>query len=137
MADNLEAIAQHRATWMQALSPEDCAKVREDKQQVSENEDVRNDRAAEAVATFQAADTDADGRLNKEEFRDFMNKMSLNAGARGVPAMTEADCDEEMQEKIWAYFDSIDGDVTNGVSIDCVKSGMQAIGARCAEIMGN
>ena len=63
--------------------------------------------------------------------------MSQNAKARGVPAMTADDCDADMQDKIYAFFDAVDGSADNSVSLaDCAEA-MNQIGAKCREIMGN
>ena len=134
--EHLEAIAQHRLAWLNGLTEEQRAAVRADKE-AAHDEAVKAERLAEAQATFGAADTNSDGKLDKAEFADFMEKMSQNAGARGVPAMTAADCPEDVQEKIFAYFDSIDGEVGNGVSFADVISGMEAVGAKCRELAGN
>ena len=39
--------------------------------------------AAEEEATFNAADTNQDGVLNREEYNDFMRKKKQNADAKG------------------------------------------------------
>ena len=39
---------------------------------------------AEATATFQAADTDGDGLLNKAEWIDYCYKGEANAKAKGI-----------------------------------------------------
>ena len=136
MAEHLEAIAAARVAWLQSLSEEQRAAVRADKE-ASNDEAVKAERMAEGQATFQTADTNNDGLLDKAEFKNFMEMMAQNAGARGVPHMNPADCDEELQEKIYAFFDAEDGNAGNGVSLADVVSCMGKIGAKCRELSGN
>ena len=84
--------------------------------------------------TFQAADTNADGVLDKAEFTDFMGKMSENAKARGVPAMSEADVDDATKDSVWGFFNGqSEGD---GVKPADIGTAIMAIGARTRELTG-
>ena len=60
-------------------------------------------------ATFQAADADQDGKLNKAEFVDFSKKQEANGKAQGwhVADSTDAEIDEW-----WAAMTEITGDAT-------------------------
>ena len=132
MAEHLDAIVQKRLAWFNALSEEDQGKVRADKQAAQSDEAVKAERMAEMMATFQAADTNQDGVLDKAEFADFMGKMSQNAQARGIPSMTEADVDEEGKDQVWGFFNGqSEGD---GVKPADVGAAIQAIGARTREL---
>ena len=73
MAENLEAIVEWRRSYMAGLSEEDRAKVTADRE-ASREDPVKSERMAEMAATFGAADTNQDGVLNGEEFKDFMAK---------------------------------------------------------------
>ena len=133
MAEHLETVVQKRLAWFQGLSEEDQGKVRADKQAVAD-EAVKAERAAEMMATFQAADTNQDGVLDMAEFTDFMGKMSQNAKARGVPAMSEEDVDDATKEAVWGLFNGeSEGDGVKPADIGAV---IQKIGARTRELTG-
>ena len=76
MADNLTTVCAKRLEWMMSLSEEDRNKVMADKARLKDDAEFKAQMAAEMAATFQASDTDNDGLLNKEEFTDFMGKLS-------------------------------------------------------------
>ena len=93
----VDALAQARLAWHATLSEEDSAKVIVDRAAMAD-ESVKAERMAEVMATFQAADTNQDGVLSREEMTDFMAKLGQNAGARGIPHMTEADVTDEQKD---------------------------------------
>ena len=99
----LEDVARARIAWFQSLSPEDQAKVQQAREEFKA-EETKAERLQEVATTFQAADTDSDGFLNKVEFKDFMVKLGQNAAARGTPHMTPESVDEATQEMVWALF---------------------------------
>ena len=134
MAEHLDAIVNKRLEWFNALSAEQQAAARADRQAATTDETVKAERMAEMMATFQAADTNQDGLLDKTEFADFMGKMSQNATARGVAAMSESDVDEEMKEKVWGFFNGQTAG-TDGVSAADVGAAIQAIGTRTRELV--
>ena len=131
--EHVTAIAQSRLDWMNGLSEEDKAKLEAEKANWA-TEEFKAERMAEMNATFQAADTNQDGVLDKAEFADFMNKMSQNAKARGVPAMSEDDVDEATKDAVWGLFNGeSDGD---GVKPADVGAVIMKIGARTRELTG-
>ena len=56
------------------------------------------------------------------------------ATARGCPAMSESDIDEEGQEHIWEYFNSFTPDV-DGVSASDLEAGFTGIESRFRELI--
>ena len=88
----------------------------------------------EAAANFGMSDANSDGRLDKEEFRTFMRNMSECAVERGVPAMSEEQVDEEMKDKVWAFFNSQSEE--DGLVLEDITKGMVAIGQRTRELAG-
>mmetsp|Transcript_27882 Transcript_27882/g.34615 ORF Transcript_27882/g.34615 Transcript_27882/m.34615 type:complete len:136 (-) Transcript_27882:88-495(-) len=134
MAENLDSVVQKRLEWFTALSAEDQAKVKADKESARTDEAVKAERTAEMMATFQAADTNQDGLLDITEFEDFMTKLSQNATARGIPTMSPADIDEEMKQKVWGLFNA-EGSA-DGVSPADVGAVIQKVAARTRELAG-
>ena len=102
MAEHLNELVQFRITWFGGLSEEDRGKIVADRATLRE-EPTKSEREAEMAATFQAADTDADGKLTFAEYADFMDKVKQNCDARGVPFITRAEVPEDMQQKFYAY----------------------------------
>ena len=98
-------LAQKRLTWKTSLSAEDQGKL-EEEQKNWEAEETKAEKMAEFTATFQSADTDADGKLNRAEFDDFMTKLIQNLTARGVPHQPQADYSAEEHDGIYALFDA-------------------------------
>ena len=81
---DITAFATKRMEWMATLSEEDKAKVLADRAAFSA-EETKAERMGELAATFGAADTNQDGKLDRSEFEDFMGKLSQNSQARNVP----------------------------------------------------
>ena len=98
-------LAQKRLAWRQTLGADDQAKLAEEVKSW-EAEETKAERVAEHGATFQAADTDADGFLNRAEFEDFLLKLGQNAAARGVPHQPHTDYSDEEKDGIFALFDA-------------------------------
>ena len=67
-------LAQKRLAWRNSLNDDEKAKLAEE-QKTWEAEETKAERMAEFAATFQSADTDADGFLNRAEFEDFVTKL--------------------------------------------------------------
>ena len=130
MAEHLNEIAAMRLNWMTSLSPEEQAAMGAERA-AWEDDATKAERMAELQATFQAADTNNDGLLDRAEFEDFMSKVGQNVAARGVPHMSVDSVDAEMKEKVYAFFDAEDGNVGNGVSmvdfLTCTEKVGQAI----------
>ena len=66
-----------------------------------------------------------------------MEMTSQNAAARGLPTLTLADCDEELQNKLFDFCDAEDGNIGNGVSAADIISCWTKIGARSNELIAN
>ena len=81
---DITALVTKRMTWMGTLSAEEKAALETDRAAFS-NEETKGERMAEMASTFGAADTNADGRLDRAEFEDFMGKVAQNSAARNVP----------------------------------------------------
>ena len=125
---HLESLAGHRLAWHMALSEEDKAKV-----VTAHSEENKEARMASFVATFQSSDTNGDGLLQKAEFADFFKKLSQNAGAAGVPHMTEADTTEEQREQVWEMYNSQTAG-TDGVSMADFGAVTEIFKAKLAEL---
>ena len=129
----LTTICTTRLAWHSALSADDQAKVVADKQGAMADETIKAERMAEMVATFQAADTNQDGLLDKTEFSDFMGKIGQNAGARGIPHMVEAAVDEATKEAVWTFFNGQTEGV-EGVAPADVQACVKAIAIKTREM---
>ena len=86
------------------------------------------------MASFQAADANADGVLSKEEMRDFVGKLGQNAGARGVPHMDAADVAEEVQEAVWGLYNG-KTEGADGVSMADFGAVTEELGAKIRSLM--
>ena len=89
---------------------------------------------AEMAATFQAADSNADGVLDRAEFEDFMQKMQQNANARGAPSVNADDLSDDFKEKMWAFYDAEGAQA--GVSMADFGTATQKIAAQIKANMG-
>ena len=98
-------MAQKRIAWKANLSADDQQKLVDEHASWSA-EETKAERMAEFAATFQSADTDADGFLNRAEFEDFVTKLGQNAAARGVPHQPQEDYSAEEKDGIFALFDA-------------------------------
>ena len=98
-------LAGKRLAWKTSLSAEDQGKLAEE-HKTWEAEETKAERMAEFGATFSSADTDADGKLNRAEFEDFITKLGQNAAARGVPHQPDSDYSAEEKDGIYALFDA-------------------------------
>ena len=127
MAEYLNEIAAMRLNWMASLSPEEQAAMGTERA-AWEDDALKAERMAELEATFQAADTNSDGLLDRAEFEDFMSKVGQNVAARGVPHMSVDSVDAEMKDKVYAFFDAEDGNVGNGVSLVDFLTGTEKVG---------
>ena len=134
MAEHLDAICQQRMQWFNSLSDDDKAKVRAAKEADRTDEGEKAARMAEAQANFGMSDANNDGKLDKEEFRTFMRNMSEAASNRGLPAMSEDNVDEEMKDKVWAFFNS--QSAGDGLELADIMAGVMAIGQRTRELAG-
>lgn len=81
---DLATLAGKRLAWRATLSADEQAALEADRASFT-NEETKAERMAEMAATFQAADTNQDGRLDRAEFEDFMTKLGQNSAARNVP----------------------------------------------------
>ena len=88
---------------------------------------------AEIAATFQAADANQDGVLDKAEFTDFMGKLGQNAAARGVPHMSVDGVSDDVKEAVWAVFNG-QTEGTDGVSMADFGAVSEIIGAKIREM---
>ena len=102
MAEHLNELVAFRITWFGGLSEEDRGKIAADRATWRE-EPTKSEREAEMAATFNAADTNQDGKLTFEEYVDFMDKVKQNCDARNVPFITRAEVPDDTQQKFYAY----------------------------------
>ena len=116
MAEHLEAIVEWKRNWFASLSEDEKAALTAD-QAASMEDPVKSERMAEAMATFQAADTNQDGVLSMEEFFDFQDKAKQNFAARGVPLEGRDGVPEDMQRKTYEYMLSMSGEGATGVTL--------------------
>ena len=87
------------------------------------------------AATFQSADTNSDGLLDGAEFKDFMGKMAANATAAGIPTQGPDSVEEEMQGKVYAFFNA-QTEGTDGISTADFFAGQQKVSAAIKAAMG-
>ena len=64
---------------------------------------MTEERKAEFVATWQAADKNEDNLIQGAEFTNFMQKLNQNAAARGVPQQPAEDFQGE-NERFGLYY---------------------------------
>ena len=127
MAEHLDAIVAWRREWGASLSDDDQAKVTADRA-ASREDPVKSERMAEMAATFNAADTNQDGKLNQEEFTDFMGKMKQNSEARGVPMAGRDQVPEDLQQKMFDFMVAHSGEGADGVTMAGFGASLVAIG---------
>ena len=118
---------------MASLSDDDKQKLFDDRAKWAA-EDTKAELMGEMAATFQAADVNTDGVLDRAEFTDFMTKMQQNTVARGVPAAPVDDVPEDIQEKLWAFFNA-EG-AQEGVSLADFGAATGKFGAAVKAAMG-
>lgn len=111
---DLAALANKRLAWRATLSADEQAALEADRAAFS-NEETKAERMAEMAATFQAADTNQDGRLDRSEFEDFMGKLAQNSAARNVPFQPQDQFSDEEKDGVYALFDAKEG--TPGVTM--------------------
>lgn len=126
MAEHLQDIATWRVEWLSTLSDDEKAKLQADRAEWLA-EETKAARMAEMAATFQTADTNADGVLNQAEFNSFLEMMQSNTIAKGVPAMNYADVEEAMKDKLFAFYDAV-GEAP-GVTLADFGAGMNQFAA--------
>ena len=95
--------AEGELAWVGTLSEEDQAKYW-DNVAAWEDPDRQGALLEEYNATFAAADTDNDGRLNPAELRDMFNKDIANMKARGIPVQ---DMSAMTEEQFQGFYDAI------------------------------
>ena len=132
--ENVTAIAQFRLDWMNSLSEEDKTKLEEEKANWA-NEEFKAERMAEMNATFQAADTNADGVLDATEFEDFMKKLMQNGRARGTPMPADESVSDDLKVKMFAFYDAVNAE-SQGVTLADFFAAGQQIQAKVAELRG-
>ena len=115
MADALTKVAAWRKEWIASLSDDQRAAIAADRASYSA-EETKAERMGELAATFQAADTNADGLLDQAEFQDFMTKVGQNASARNVPFPAVGDVSDEIKQATFEVFNGITAD-SAGVSL--------------------
>ena len=133
MAEHLADIAAWRMQWMASLSDDQKAAMQADRAKWAA-EETKQALMQEMAATFQAADTNADGVLDRAEFEDFMQKMQQNAAARGAPSVSADDVSDDLKEKMWAFYDA-EG-AQPGVSMADFGTATQKIAAHIKAAMG-
>ena len=131
---DIAALCQKRIAWKGTLNAEQLAAFEAEKTAWT-NEETKAERMAEFAATFGSSDTDADGRLNRAEFEDFMTKLGQNSAARNVPFQPHSDYSDEEKDGVFAIFNAkSEGD---GVTSEDFFGTMMEINAKMRELQGN
>ena len=130
---DIDAAAAKRVAWMATLSEEQKAALMADRAAFSA-EETKAERMGELAATFGTADTNADGRLDRSEFEDFMGKLSQNSAARNVPFQPHDDFSAEEKDGMYALFNGkSEGD---GVTMEDFFATVKEMQAKVAALLG-
>ena len=132
MADALTMLCTKRLAWRASLSAEDTDKLNGEKAAWSA-EETKAERMAEFGATFQAADTNADGLLDRTEFEDFMGKLAANSVARDVPFQPQDSYSAEEKDAVFGVFNATNAE-TDGINANDFFATMAAITAKMQEL---
>ena len=106
IAEFTTRVVQKQKEWMATLSEEQLAAIAADAASWKDQAQVP-ERMAEVQATFNAADTNQDGLLDRNEMHDFMAKGYQNAVARGTPARDPSNMSDEEKDAFYAAMNSL------------------------------
>merc|ERR1719331_2525386 len=130
---DINAAAQKRVAWMATLTEEQKGAMAADRAAFFA-EETKAERMAELAATFSAADTNADGRLDRSEFEDFMGKISQNLQARNVPFHPHDDFSAEEKDGMYALFNG--KSEADGITMEDFFATVKDMQAKVAVLLG-